>query len=105
MNPGSISTNVWKLRHKTEARDRWVREGWPFQWLVQGQLLIHGEMNKIRSHLTPCTKINSGLIGPNYRKKLSITFRRKYFLKNIRIGKVYSSVHITNHIFNGKAYI
>ena len=97
MNPRSISTNVWKLRHKTEAHDKWVRKGWTFQWLV--------EMNKIRSPLTSCTKINSRLIGPNYRKKLYITFRRKYFLKNIKLGKVFSSIHITNHIFNGKAYI
>lgn len=36
--------------------------------------IIYVEINKIRSHLTPCTKINSRLTGPNYRKKTLYNF-------------------------------
>lgn len=47
MNPGSISTNVWKLRHQDRGTWQMGKEGGPFQWLVQRQLLIHGEMNNL----------------------------------------------------------
>lgn len=55
---------------------------------------------KMRSYLTPCTKINLKPIRLNYRQiTLQLLKENIEILKNFKIGNIFLSLQSANHIF------